>query len=613
MATQWLIGGRTSDGSTSIGVRPLTGFGSTFVTTGLRAQMQVPISEAGNLLRLRVYLSRAPGTGNSVTYVINKNGSNTSLSLTISDSATSGEVVSTVAVSAGDLLTVEDSCSTALTAFSGVFLTEFDPTTANRFSYPAALDGSSAPGTIGAASVPYYSPLLFGGVSPSTTNAIGTTQSISPLIGTLRTLYVHLQTAPGATKSWDFVVVRNGSEEATSVLNIAGTSTSGSVTGLSIGVSAGDVLVFKVKTATNTPASTRVGFAITLEPTTAGQFAVGGEFSGNPSTSVATFFSDGQSAQGNNRTTEANDSSSMSRWPSPKAALKYSAFYVTLNTAPSSGKSWTFVSRKAGSDGSLTFSISDTATSNSDLTHSDSPSLDELMGWKVTPIGAPTNMGGLMWAIAVETVADDSETQGLITATAAMPAMAVSLDAPAALMAATARSYDLDISSVDAAMAVLQASAQLGGLLLDGELGMAKMAAAAREPAAAADLQALMDAMAANAAMPDLTAVVYAIWADIRREIDPADWAGTPILVHLEVHGEGPDPHALDPDALFRAHLFNETTNAIVENSELSGSAITKTRLRSAAFSFAAGANVYHVEFAVDYTMFDAVLIVDVG
>jgi hypothetical protein len=51
----------------------------------------------------------------------------------------------------------------------------------------------------------------------------------------------------------------------------------------------------------------------------------------------------------------------------------------------------------------------------------------------------------------------------------------------------------------------------------------------------------------------------------------------------------------------------------VVPGSELSGAAVDKTRLRSAAFSFAAGANIYHVEFEVGYTMYDAVLIVDVG
>lgn len=104
----------------------------------------------------------------------------------------------------------------------------------------------------------------------------------------------------------------------------------------------------------------------------------------------------------------------------------------------------------------------------------------------------------------------------------------------------------------------------------------------------------------------------FTAWGEIQRQIDPADWvaAATP-TIYLEVHGKTSDA----AKALY-AQLRNVTTGLVV-SPVMSTIATSKTRVRSAAFSLTAGANLYQVEFGgyagATYTLYDAVLIVDVA
>lgn len=109
-------------------------------------------------------------------------------------------------------------------------------------------------------------------------------------------------------------------------------------------------------------------------------------------------------------------------------------------------------------------------------------------------------------------------------------------------------------------------------------------------------------------------AVEYTPWGGgvaIERLLDPAEFGSAPV-VYLEVHGETDE--ASKP---LNARLYNVTTAAAVAGSDILIAATSKTRGRSAAFSLAAGPNVYRIEFGGTpgpggvYTMYDGVLIVD--
>lgn len=108
------------------------------------------------------------------------------------------------------------------------------------------------------------------------------------------------------------------------------------------------------------------------------------------------------------------------------------------------------------------------------------------------------------------------------------------------------------------------------------------------------------------------TSPVYTPWGStIERLINPSDWGGAATAV-LEVHGK-----TSDSGFSFFARLYNVTTSTAVSGSEISSNPTSKTRLRSSAFSFAAGDNVYRVEFGgpigATYTMYDAVLISEIS
>lgn len=607
VATQWLLAFATGSNTGAARFGAVLGNpngASTFQSS--EATTQIPWAAAGKFKRAKIFINVAPSSGKSWRFQLSVNGTpSTAIDLTISDTATDGAVTADVTISAGDLVSWKCTPSGTPTAFTKLELwLEWEPTNTDEFVYGGVFGQGI---TVSAAAV--FNPLLhaFGeSLANLQTENLATAASPAPIAGQITALYVRLSAAPTSTHSWD-VSIRNNAADIGSLLNISGANTTGNQTGLSHAVSVLDRLCFHVVNRNGTPTNTVIAWSVIFKPTTTGQWCLTGS---DATTAAATHYwmpVGGNAGHVSHSTTEAN-----MQVHGPPGGITAQGLCYRINTTPGAGKSWTVSSRLSGADGTLTINTGNT-TSGSDVSHSDAIAADQLFNIGVVANGGPTGMSVHCWGMGFGPAAVDvNESMALMQATSRSYDLAGDAGASLAVMQASARSYDLDISAVNAAMAVLQAAAQLDAVLLDGELGMAKMAALAREPSATADLEALMDAMLAGAAMRDLAAFAYAIWAEIRREIDPADWDATPVLVYLEVHGETADAD------LFRAHLFNETSGAIVIGSELNSASVTKARIRSAAFSFDAGANVYYVEFAssdggVDHVMYDAVLIVDVG
>ncbi len=81
------------------------------------------------------------------------------------------------------------------------------------------------------------------------------------------------------------------------------------------------------------------------------------------------------------------------------SAGTFSNLKIYLQTAPGSGKSWTFTVRKNGVDTALTLSIADTATSGTDTTHSFTVAAGDKISIKAVPSGTPevnTTVGCVM-------------------------------------------------------------------------------------------------------------------------------------------------------------------------------------------------------------------------
>ncbi len=94
-------------------------------------------------------------------------------------------------------------------------------------------------------------------------------------------------------------------------------------------------------------------------------------------------------------------------------------------------------------------------------------------------------------------------------------------------------------------------------------------------------------------------------WGIVRLIAD-TEYTGT-VTVFLEIHGK-----TSDVTKPLVAYLKDITSGAIIVGSLATTAATTKTRARSAAFSFDTGSNVYGVDFGgnggATHTLYDAVL-----
>jgi hypothetical protein len=370
-----------------------SGFGP--CTNGGSSPIRSMVATAGTILTLSVTLGTAPGVGASRTIAVRVNGVDSALSVTISGTNKTGTATGTLAVSAGDVVLLHATSSGA--ASSGINTSvEFEPTSADSYSYSGNYYyGDSFGSQI--SSAPQYAPLLDSSPYQQTSESLAhETRSLVPFAATITDFYVDLSAAPGTGTSWDLVIMVNGVENATSVINIAGSSTKGHLNGLSVAVAAGDYLTFKVKAANSSPASTWLGWAVVLSPTTSGLFCWN-EITADSEASTTYYGSVGH--------IETNTGSEASVYPTiVPATLTAVALYVALGAAPGSGKSWSLNQRINGVTANLSAVVSGAAvTAGSDTAHSDSFAATDDIHYQLAASGSPSFTSGHMTAIALTT------------------------------------------------------------------------------------------------------------------------------------------------------------------------------------------------------------------
>jgi hypothetical protein len=72
--------------------------------SGTEGDVEMPFPHSGTMSNLQVYLTTAPGAGNSWTLTVDVNGTATALTCTIANAATSCTDSSLVTITAGDLI-----------------------------------------------------------------------------------------------------------------------------------------------------------------------------------------------------------------------------------------------------------------------------------------------------------------------------------------------------------------------------------------------------------------------------------------------------------------------------------------------------------------------------
>ena len=259
---QMIVGGVGSSGTVSNSVThyisPVTQDRASS-TTEANVQALSPISATFGSLNIR--LSGSPGSGKSFLFTLRKNGADTTLTCTVADTNTTcSDTTHTVSMAPGDVFSVSSVPSgtpTARSPFISMVVDSASSTIASMYS-------TNSNGVNMSNSATRYcsiNALLGGGFSATESQA----NVVIPQSGTIKNLYVNLQAAPGAGKSYTFTVRKNGSDTVVTTGAVTGASTTtGNDTTHSVTVAAGDVVTISI-VPSGTPTATTVQIAVEFD------------------------------------------------------------------------------------------------------------------------------------------------------------------------------------------------------------------------------------------------------------------------------------------------------------------------------------------------------------
>lgn len=336
------------------------------------------VSAYGSFINLRVDLTVAPGAGQSRTFTLRVNGSDTALTVTISETNTSAtDTTHSVAVSPGDTVSFTQTDTGSAASTIPITAVEFDGTNTNEalmLSATTALDTA----------LRYIGP-FWGGLTVNATEA--NVRGLVSAPGVISKLYVGLGAAPGGSDSRIFTLLKNGSATSLTV-TISSSTTTGSDTSNSVSVSAGDLLSIKCDVGT-TPAASSAAFGMMFSPTTDGESNVVWSSTSSPFP-LGTQYA--RPAYGTGSSWSIADAIVRQYGSVTSGVLKN--MYFNGTTAPGAGNSYTYRSRVAGGYGNLSVLISGaSAVSGSDTSNSDTISNGTSFNTSATPASSPTAPG----------------------------------------------------------------------------------------------------------------------------------------------------------------------------------------------------------------------------
>lgn len=334
---------------------PFTFLDGFALTSSTRQGRENLILEAGTLSNLRVVITVAPGGAVTRTYTVWVNGVATALTCSIGPAATSAEdITHTVAVAAGDLITLKHTAAVGAAAANGVFSAVFEATTANR-----AVWGSQATGA------PVLGGPAYGALGSTAENAFPSATAAGAAVPwaincTITSFSIRIGPAPGAGKTRTFTIFRNGVAEASSALVFGAADTVLTVVGLSISVSPQDELCVESKS-TGGPPAAAFSVGVSYAPSVDGQWNISGDYRAD--------YAGGRYAPLNGQTGENVTENTRQVLAFPASAYLgpwfLSGLYVKTNTAPGGANTRTYTLRRNAANSALEVTLSGAATSGS--------------------------------------------------------------------------------------------------------------------------------------------------------------------------------------------------------------------------------------------------------
>lgn len=244
-----------------------------WTTTTSRATTPSPYS--GQVSNLRVTLSAAPGAGRSWTFTLVINGSDSSLSVTIADSSTTGTSAGPVSITAGDSLYWKSVPSGTPAALSTNGLS-ISCEVVTSGSYGCGLFFGSAIDLPGATTTTRYT-------SPSSfySSTESTMVSVMPVGGRIRNLRVTLDNGPTAT--YTYTITKNGVASALTTSISGGSQNASDLTDI-VNFDAGDTIALVITPSGGTPIDRYMRATVFFEPNTPAVTAVFGRITPSAST-----------------------------------------------------------------------------------------------------------------------------------------------------------------------------------------------------------------------------------------------------------------------------------------------------------------------------------------
>jgi hypothetical protein len=333
------------------------------------------VAAPGTYSGFRVNLTAAPGVGKSRTFTLRKNGSDTALTVTVSDNATTGSISTPLAVVAGDLVTVTTIPTNTPAAASASWSLDFQGSQPNVSQLLSNC-------TIAATAIVY---LPVQGQLASSASAPGNETLVS-VNGVISNLTVRLD-SPLASGTRTFTLRKNGVNTGLSVSFSSGQQQlSDNVN--SVTVAPGDRIVIA---AGGSSVAAVVSSGLLFTATTDGEATHSCGTPNSPSTSATNFAVVGGVAA-NSWTAVESDVQAVVN------AVTLRRLDVRLTNSPGTGKSWTFNVHVNGSNVGLQTVISDANTTGT-ISLDVPVAAGALLSLQVVPSGTPASTGRIEWAI----------------------------------------------------------------------------------------------------------------------------------------------------------------------------------------------------------------------